>query len=107
MRNLKNNCEAAYRFYEGDQWHGLDVEHPESTVSQNFIAPTITHKLANVCMNEMAVVFEGEDSEVCTLITETVNDIMKKIQINSHKFFLAGKNSLSLQSPQFVRSCFC
>lgn len=82
VRNLKSNCEAAYRFYEGDQWHGLDVEHPESTVSQNFIAPTITHKLANVCMNEMAVVFEGEDLEVCTLITETVNDIMKKIQIN-------------------------
>ncbi len=82
VRNLKNNCEVAYRFYEGDQWYGLDVEHPEEVISQNFIAPTITHKLANVCMNEMAVVFEGEDSEICTLITETVNDIMKKIRIN-------------------------
>ena len=82
VRNLKANCEAAYRFYEGDQWHGLDVEKPQENIFQNFIEPTVTHKLANVCMNEMAVVFEGDDEEICRLITDTVGDLMKKIRIH-------------------------
>ena len=82
VRNLKNNSEVAYRFYEGDQWHGLDVDRPEDSVFQNFIAPTINHKLANVCMNEMAVVFEGDNESICSKITETVGDIMKKIRFH-------------------------
>ena len=82
VRNLKNDCERAQRFYEGDQWHGLEVDHPERTPYQNFIAPTINHKLANVCMNEMAVVFDGDDSDLCSLITEKVGDVMKKIRVN-------------------------
>ena len=82
VRNLKASCEAAYRFYEGDQWHGLEVDHPRETISQNFIEPTITHKLANVCMNEMTVVFEGDDEEICRLITDTVGDLIKKIRLH-------------------------
>ncbi len=83
VRGLKNNCEVAYRFYEGDQWNGLDVDRPEETIFQNFIEPTIKHKLANVCMNEMAVVFEGDDQKLCTTVTEIINDIMKKIHMNA------------------------
>ena len=82
VRGLKSSVERAYRFYEGDQWYGLAVENADMQPYQNFIGPTIKHKLANVCMNEMAVVFEGEDDKLCTFLTEYICDVMKKIRMD-------------------------
>lgn len=82
LRGLQDRTERAYRFYEGDQWHGLGVDNPDRLPVLNFIEPTIKHKLATICMNETAVVFEGEDKDTCSFITEMVNDIAGKINLD-------------------------
>lgn len=82
VRGLQDTVQRAYRFYEGDQWYGLGVDNESMQPFHNFIGPTIKHKLSNICMNETAVVFEGDDKELCTFVTSTVNDIMKKIGID-------------------------
>lgn len=82
VRALRSTVEQAYRFYEGDQWYGLGVKNANLQPFHNFIAPTVKHKLSNVCMNDMAVVFDGDDDKLCDFLTATVNDIMKKIKMN-------------------------
>lgn len=82
VRGLQDTVSRAYRFYEGDQWHGLGVDNESMLPSHNFIEPTIKHKLSNICMNDMAVVFEGEDKNLCSFVTRMVNDIMQKINLD-------------------------
>ncbi len=82
VRSLRSTVEQAYRFYEGDQWYGLGVKNSHLQPFHNFIAPTIKHKLSTLCMNEMAVVFDGDDRKLCDFLTTTINDIMKKIKMS-------------------------
>ena len=50
---LRANTEAAYRFYEGDQWYGLGSD--ETLPVFNFIAPVVNYKTAMVAMNAMTI----------------------------------------------------
>lgn len=52
---LESDTERAYRFYEGDQWYGL--ENGEPLPVYNFIAPTVKYKVASTAMNQMQIYF--------------------------------------------------
>ena len=54
---LDADVEQAYRFFEGDQWWGLESE--ENLPVYNFIAPTVKYKVANVAMNQMQIYFSS------------------------------------------------
>ncbi len=49
---INDNTERAYRFYEGDQWHGID---DETLPMYNFIKPTVDYKVAMTAMNTMTI----------------------------------------------------
>ena len=52
--NLYEKVRKAYRFFEGDQWHGLESD-GEVMPQYNFIQPVVEHKAASVAMNGMAI----------------------------------------------------
>ena len=51
---LYEKVRKAYRFFEGDQWHGLESD-GEVMPMYNFIQPVVEHKAASVAMNGMAI----------------------------------------------------
>lgn len=52
---LVGNTEKAHRFYEGDQWYGLESGEPLPVY--NFIAPVINYKVASIASAQMAIYF--------------------------------------------------
>lgn len=55
---IEEDTVRAYRFYEGDQWYGLESENEELPI-YNFIAPLVKYKTAMVAMNEMSINFSA------------------------------------------------
>ena len=53
--NLYSNTEKAFRFFEGDQWHG--VTNSDELPVYNFIAPTVEYKAAMVSLQQMQIVY--------------------------------------------------
>ncbi len=58
---LDAETEKAYRFYEGDQWYGLESGEP--LPCYNFIRPTVKFKVASVAMNRMSISFSCRDAK--------------------------------------------
>ena len=52
---LDSDTEKAYRFYEGDQWYGLESGEPLPVY--NFIRPTVKFKVASVAARRMNIFF--------------------------------------------------
>lgn len=50
------NARLAHRFYQGDQWRGVDAE-GQNLPFYNFIQPIVDHKTAAVAMNTMTISF--------------------------------------------------
>ena len=55
---IEDQTVRAYRFYEGDQWYGLESQNEELPV-YNFIAPLVKYKTAMVAMNDMSISFSA------------------------------------------------
>lgn len=74
MLSLNDNTEKAYRFYEGDQWHGLDSG-DETLPVYNFIKPTVNYKVSMIAMNNMVINYSvpGNISERISSVTSTLN----------------------------------
>ncbi len=69
---LAADVEQAYRFFEGDQWWGLESE--ENLPVYNLIAPTVKYKVANVAMNQMQIYFSSLlGSERSARLTKCLN----------------------------------
>ncbi len=51
---IDDDTVRAYRFYEGDQWYGLESGDEQLPV-YNFIAPLVKYKTAMVAMNDMSI----------------------------------------------------
>lgn len=69
---LYKATEQAHRFYEGDQWNGLQSG-GEPMPCYNFIRPTVNYRAASVAMNNMRIVYNpieaSEDGEaVCNAL---------------------------------------
>lgn len=58
-QNLYEQTAKAFRFFEGDQWHG--VYSAEELPVYNFIAPTVEYKTAMVSMQQMQIVYTSND----------------------------------------------
>lgn len=59
---MYSKAERCHRFYEGDQWHGIQSGGEELPVL-NFIKPICTYKVATVSQNSTAVVFGGKEAD--------------------------------------------
>lgn len=69
---LEADVEQAYRFFEGDQWWGLESE--ENLPIYNLIAPTVKYKVANVAMNQMQIYFSSlTGGERAERLSKTLN----------------------------------
>lgn len=58
--SLKDRVLKCYRFFEGEQWHGLE-NGSESLPCYNFIAPTVKYKTAMIAMNNMSITYSAQD----------------------------------------------
>ncbi|MBQ2753113.1 MAG: hypothetical protein IJF29_03220 [Firmicutes bacterium] len=58
--DLTGRTERNYRFYTGDQWHGIETGGEELPMA-NFIKPIIRYKVATVCKKSMTAVFVPDD----------------------------------------------
>lgn len=74
--NLYEKVRKAYRFFEGDQWHGLESD-GEVMPQYNFIQPVVEHKAASVAMNGMAINYSpmeyGGDYETAARACDVLN----------------------------------
>lgn len=52
----------AYRFYEGDQWYGLESA-DESMPVYNFIMPLVKYKTAMIALNNMTITYSAPSSD--------------------------------------------
>lgn len=70
--HTKDNIEKAYRFYEGDQWHGID---DNNLPIYNFIKPTVNFKTSMIAMNSMVINYSviGENKRL-SVIAELLNE---------------------------------
>ena len=59
---LKDTVLKCYRFYEGDQWYGLESA-DENLPCYNFITPTIKYKTAMIAMNNMSITYSAQHIE--------------------------------------------
>lgn len=60
--SLEEDTSRAYRFYEGDQWYGLESGSEDLPV-YNFLAPLVKYKTAMVAMNDMSICFSAPISD--------------------------------------------
>ena len=87
MYTLTEKC---HRFYEGDQWHGLQSGDEELPVL-NFIKPICRYKIAMVAMNDTAIIFSPMDddpqkAEICDALTEFAAAQWEKGKLDSKKW---------------------
>ncbi|MFQ8833301.1 MAG: DUF5302 domain-containing protein, partial [Ruthenibacterium lactatiformans] len=71
--NMYTQAEKCHRFYEGDQWHGLQAGDEELPML-NFIKPICRYKIVMVAMNDTAILFSPMDNdpkkaEICEALT--------------------------------------
>lgn len=81
------DTERAYRFYEGDQWYGLESSGEELPV-YNFIAPVVRYKTAMIAMNNMSVNYsvpsnDSRLSKICSLLTSKAVAKWEREQMDS------------------------
>ncbi|MBR5010981.1 MAG: hypothetical protein IKY12_00330 [Clostridia bacterium] len=60
--DLDEQTARAYRFYEGNQWYGLESGGEEMPV-YNFIAPIVRYKTAMVAMNNMSITYSTPNAD--------------------------------------------
>lgn len=74
--NLYEKVRKAYRFFEGNQWHGLESD-GEVMPQYNFIQPVVEHKAASVAMNGMAINYSpmeyGSDYQTAARACDVLN----------------------------------
>ncbi len=74
--NLYEKVRKAYRFFEGDQWNGLESD-GEVMPMYNFIQPVVEHKAASVAMNGMAINYSpmeyGSDYQTAARACDVLN----------------------------------
>lgn len=58
--NLCGQAEMCHRFFEGDQWYGLESG-GEKLPMYNFIQPTCEYKIAMVALKNLAITYAPED----------------------------------------------
>lgn len=76
MNGIYNDSEICHRFYEGDQWHG--VEGGEEMPILNFIKPVGRYKISSIAQNQTRIVYSplqnsSVDLDICAKLTSLAN----------------------------------
>lgn len=81
--------ERCHRFYEGDQWHGIQSGGEELPVL-NFIKPICTYKVATVSQNSTSIIFSGknEDSAEFKALSRLASQCWEKSKMDCKKWEL-------------------
>lgn len=71
---IDEDTAKAYRFYEGDQWYGLEADGEQMPV-YNFISPVIRYKTAMVAMNNVSICYSAPTGSsranaICTQLSK-------------------------------------
>lgn len=74
LTGMYEKTERCHRFYEGEQWHGLQSGGEELPVL-NFIRSVCTYKIAVVAMNNTEIIFSsigksGKAARLCSSLTQ-------------------------------------
>lgn len=56
QKQLVSKTKEQYRFYSGDQWHGLETG-GEVMPMYNYVKPTVKYKVSTICQNKMSVTY--------------------------------------------------
>ena len=88
--NMYTQAEKCHRFYEGDQWHGLQAGDEELPML-NFIKPICRYKIVMVAMNDTAILFSPMDNdpkkaEICEALTAFAAAQWEKGKLDSKKW---------------------
>jgi hypothetical protein len=84
---LDEDTAKAYRFYEGEQWYGLESGSEELPV-YNFIAPLVKYKTAMVAMNSMSINYSAPISDekyagVCSALSKLAAAKWENLEMDS------------------------
>lgn len=84
---IDDDTVRAYRFFEGDQWQGLESGGEELPV-YNFISPIVRYKTAMVAMNSIAVNYSApmadENSQsLCATLTRLASEKWEQLKMDS------------------------
>ena len=87
IENIYENVKMCYRFYEGDQWYGVEKS-GERLPKYNFIKPSVDYKVAMVAKNNMSIHYspmlpDGKTSALYSKICSKFNDISNSIWENT------------------------
>lgn len=87
---MYKNAERCHRFYEGDQWNGLQAGGEELPIL-NFIKPICTYKISLVATNNTAIIFSGltndeNVSNVCTALNAFAVRLWEKTRMDNLKW---------------------
>lgn len=93
--NMYDDTERAFRFYEGDQWYG--IEDDEGLPVYNFISPTVDYKSAMVSMQNISIFYSLSDG--CAL--PQGEEICRALNVRAAKYW--EKHKLDSKLWQVVR----
>lgn len=81
--NIDENTKTCFRFYEGDQWYGVEKA-GERLPKYNFIRPTVDYKISMVAKNNMSITYSPQGNsnelqgEMYMHICENFNSMAKR-----------------------------
>ncbi len=84
---IDDDTSRAYRFYEGDQWYGLESGDDELPI-YNFIAPIVRYKTAMVAMNNMSINYSAPVSDsrvqnICASLSRLAAQKWERLKLDS------------------------
>ncbi len=84
---IDDDTQKAYRFYEGDQWYGLESGGEQMPV-YNFISPIVRYKTAMVAQNSISVCYSAptkseRDQNICSQLSKLALTKWEKLKMDS------------------------
>lgn len=78
MDSMSENVKMCYRFYEGDQWYGVEKS-GERLPKYNFIKPSVDYKVSMVAKNNMSIHYSPASVKENGSVYDTVCDRFNNI----------------------------
>ncbi len=84
---IDSDTQKAYRFYEGDQWHGLESGGEQMPV-YNFISPVVRYKTAMVAQNSISICYsvptkDTREHNLCTQLSRLASAKWEELKMDS------------------------
>ena len=100
--NLYQDTEMAHRFYQGDQWYGLESG-GEKMPFYNIIRPTVNYRASSVAMNNMQIVYspwDGDTSmeQVCSALNRLAANQWERTKMDQVAWELIKEACISGES---------